>query len=196
DHPYLESRLTIQEKWVQVRNKWRRSHRRSSKRSDLASAAIVSNWRIEQWWQVVDRPLAAGAQQTAKKEECSDAQSWSDTLQRAAQPDIPRVETSRGDDSRIDRASAAPNRPARSNTANDNIIEHRVKDGESLWSISRQYDRPFPDVLKANPQVRDPDRIQPGDTVRIPLGSPPRPTAAPSTSTPSVPPSTGAPSTP
>jgi LysM repeat protein len=139
---------------------------------------------------VIDRPLAARSQRPAKKEESSDAQAWSESLQRATQPDA-----SRDDASRVDRASAAQNRPAGSNVANDNVIEHRAKKGDSLWSISRQYDRPFPDVLKANPQFRDPDVIRPGETVRVSLGSPP-PSAPPSTSTPSVPPPTAVPSTP
>jgi LysM repeat protein len=135
---------------------------------------------------VIDRPLAARAQRPAKKEESNDTQAWSESLKRASEPDAPRV----------DRAAAAQHQPAGPDVANDNVIEHRVKEGDSLWSISRQYNRPFPDVLKANPQFRDPDLIHPGETVHVPLGSPPRPSAPPPTGVPSVPPPTGVPSAP
>src|SRR5919201_1644961 len=97
---------------------------------------------------VIDRPLAARSQRPAKKEEGSDAQAWSESLKRASRPDAPPR-----DAARTDRTSAVQDGRAGANApANDNIIEHRAKEGDSLWSISRQYDRPFPDVLKANPQ--------------------------------------------
>src|SRR5262245_19362501 len=132
---------------------------------------------------VIDRPLAARSQRTAVKDESDEAQAWSASLKRATQPEAPRV----------DRASAAQHRLAGPQVANDNIIDHRVKEGDSLWSISRQYGVPFPDVLKANPQFRDPDLIHPGETVHVPLGSPPQPSVPPPTG---APPPTGGPSVP
>ena len=49
-----------------------------------------------------------------------------------------------------------------------NEIPHEVRPGETLYGISREYRAPFSDVLKANRQFRDPDRIKPGQVLKIP----------------------------
>ena len=54
----------------------------------------------------------------------------------------------------------------------DNEISHEAKPGDTLYGISQQYRAPFSDVLKANKQFRDPDRIKPGDVVFVPNADP------------------------
>ncbi|MCA6116479.1 LysM peptidoglycan-binding domain-containing protein [Bradyrhizobium sp. WSM 1738] len=53
-----------------------------------------------------------------------------------------------------------------------NEIPHQVKPGETLYGISKEYRAPFSDVLKANRQFRDPDRIKPGDVAFVPNADP------------------------
>ena len=53
-----------------------------------------------------------------------------------------------------------------------NEIPHEVKPGETLYGISKEYRAPFSDVLKANKQFRDPDRIKPGDVAFVPNADP------------------------
>ncbi|MDE5453987.1 LysM peptidoglycan-binding domain-containing protein [Bradyrhizobium sp. CSA112] len=53
-----------------------------------------------------------------------------------------------------------------------NEIPHEVKPGDTLYGISQEYRAPFSDVLKANRQFRDPDRIKPGDVAFVPNADP------------------------
>ena len=53
-----------------------------------------------------------------------------------------------------------------------NEIPHEVKRGETLYGIAQEYRAPFPDVLTANKQFRNPDRIKPGDVVFVPNADP------------------------
>lgn len=54
---------------------------------------------------------------------------------------------------------------------------HTVKTGDNLTNIARQNNIGVRDLIQANPQIQDPNRIWPGDQVRIPGGSPsPQPT--------------------
>lgn len=51
---------------------------------------------------------------------------------------------------------------------------HTVKKGDTLWDLSGEYlENPFnwPDLWKANPQVKDPDLIYPGEILVIPGGA-------------------------
>jgi len=45
---------------------------------------------------------------------------------------------------------------------------HIVKQGDSLYSIAKKYDVPLDDVVKANPDISNPDAIQVGMKVKIP----------------------------
>jgi hypothetical protein len=52
------------------------------------------------------------------------------------------------------------------------IKEYRVKKGDTLWDISNsELKDPFlwPKVWKENPEIKNPDRIYPGQIIRIPL---------------------------
>lgn len=52
-----------------------------------------------------------------------------------------------------------------------NYLEHTVKPGESLWSISAKYygnGNQYHRLVTANPQITDPNVIHPGDVIRVP----------------------------
>jgi len=52
-----------------------------------------------------------------------------------------------------------------------NYLEHVVQPGESLWSISAKYygsGNLYHRLVAANPQIKDPNVIHPGDVVRVP----------------------------
>lgn len=44
-----------------------------------------------------------------------------------------------------------------------------VQPGDSLWKISRKYQVGLTEVIQANPQIKNPDLIYPGDRVTVPL---------------------------
>ena len=51
------------------------------------------------------------------------------------------------------------------------VIEYRihiVEEGESLWTISKRYGVSFKETVNANPGLRDPNLIHPGDVVLVP----------------------------
>lgn len=55
--------------------------------------------------------------------------------------------------------------------AAEEIAEHRVQKGDTLWDITGTYLRDphaWPEVWKLNPQIKDPNRIKPGQIVRLP----------------------------
>lgn len=61
---------------------------------------------------------------------------------------------------------------------------HTVRSGDNLTHIARDNKIPLRDLLQANPQIQDPNRIWPGDQVRIPGGSPqPQPATTPTQTT-------------
>ncbi len=45
---------------------------------------------------------------------------------------------------------------------------HIVKKGDTLWGIARQYDAALTDLIAANPQIKNPNLIYPGNEVRLP----------------------------
>jgi LysM repeat protein/uncharacterized protein YvpB len=59
---------------------------------------------------------------------------------------------------------------------------HTVKSGETLSGIAADHNLALDDLVKANPQIRNPDLIKPGQEVRIPAATqavPPQPAPAP-----------------
>ena len=48
---------------------------------------------------------------------------------------------------------------------------YTVRQGDTLWAIARRYDLPVACLIGANPQIADPNRIRPGQILRIPLRS-------------------------
>ncbi|GAC41368.1 LysM peptidoglycan-binding domain-containing protein [Paenibacillus popilliae] len=51
---------------------------------------------------------------------------------------------------------------------------HIVKNGESLYSISQKYDVPLEKLLKMNPQLQDPNKIDVGMKIKVPSSSHPQ----------------------
>lgn len=51
-----------------------------------------------------------------------------------------------------------------------NASEHYVARGDSLWKISRSYGVALDKLINANPQIKDPNLIYPGDRVYVPDG--------------------------
>jgi len=49
----------------------------------------------------------------------------------------------------------------------DRVVAHTVQSGESLWVIARNHGMSVEDLEKANPQVTDPKRLQPGDQLNL-----------------------------
>ena len=45
---------------------------------------------------------------------------------------------------------------------------YRVRSGDCLWKIARQHGVSLQSVIRANPQIKNPDLIHPDDTVNIP----------------------------
>ncbi len=56
--------------------------------------------------------------------------------------------------------------------------EYTVQPGDTLWGIARRFGVSVGALLRWNPQVKDPDRIFPGQVLRIPKG-PPKATSSP-----------------
>lgn len=54
-----------------------------------------------------------------------------------------------------------------------------VQAGDTLWAIARQNGVTLDELTRANPQIRDPNLIYPGQTVQIPAQAEPAPTAPP-----------------
>ena len=73
------------------------------------------------------------------------------------------LQTAQRDRAKADGATAAQR---------GNEVPHQIKPGESLYEISQDYRAPFSDVLKANKQLRDPNRVHPGDIAFVPNADP------------------------
>jgi len=52
---------------------------------------------------------------------------------------------------------------------------HVVKEGETLWGIAQKYGVSLDELIKANPQIQNPDVIHPGMKVKIPASAEPKP---------------------
>ena len=46
--------------------------------------------------------------------------------------------------------------------------EYTVKSGDTLWGIAKQHHVSFQELKRANPQIKHPNQILPGDKVVIP----------------------------
>ena len=50
------------------------------------------------------------------------------------------------------------------------MFYYTVAKGDSLWMIAKKFGISLEDLIKANPQIKDPNKIYEGNRVRIPLG--------------------------
>lgn len=67
--------------------------------------------------------------------------------------------------------SAAASAPAAAPTsAGPGMLEHKVEDNETYYSIAKRYGVTMESMVAANPQVK-PERLRPGMTVRVPMKS-------------------------
>jgi LysM repeat protein len=48
---------------------------------------------------------------------------------------------------------------------------YRIKAGDTLGKIAKRFDITVADILAANPQITDPDKIIPGQVITIPPAS-------------------------
>ena len=48
------------------------------------------------------------------------------------------------------------------------IVTHTVRKGDTLWAIARTYGVKLTNLIAANPQIKNPNLIYPGNEVRIP----------------------------
>ena len=46
---------------------------------------------------------------------------------------------------------------------------YMISKGDSLWMIAKKFGISLEELIKANPQIKDPNKIHEGETVRIPL---------------------------
>ena len=51
-----------------------------------------------------------------------------------------------------------------------NIYKHVVKQGDTLWKLSKAWGLPLQTLIAANPQLSDPNQLKVGDVVNIPTG--------------------------
>ncbi len=51
--------------------------------------------------------------------------------------------------------------------------QHVVKQGDSLWKLSKAWGVPLSDMIKANPQLKNPNVLLTGEIVNIPKASSP-----------------------
>lgn len=65
-----------------------------------------------------------------------------------------------------EKAAKVKDAAARVATPQDTV--HTVKKGETLSGIAKANDVKLKDVVKANPQIKDPNLIHPGDQVKVP----------------------------
>ena len=62
--------------------------------------------------------------------------------------------------------SSLPGETAES--AGQSAKTHAVRKGDTLWGIAKQYGVSLAALLQANPQIKNPNLIHPGEAVRIP----------------------------
>jgi murein DD-endopeptidase MepM/ murein hydrolase activator NlpD len=62
------------------------------------------------------------------------------------------------------------NVPTARDQASSTTDTHRIERGDTLSELAQRYNTTVSDFLKANPQIRDPDRIYAGDTLKVPQG--------------------------
>lgn len=62
----------------------------------------------------------------------------------------------------------APSAPAQAAGTAGAVREHTVTGGDTLWGIAGKYGVSLENVLKANPGIKNPNLIHPGDKVVIP----------------------------
>lgn len=96
---------------------------------------------------------------------------------RAANPDV-GDRLAPGDAVRLPAATALPSRQ-------DTV--HTVRRGETLSGIAKAHGLTLAELLAANPQIRDPDRIAVGQAVNVPDGAKPLPTPPKGGSSPDTP---------
>ena len=45
---------------------------------------------------------------------------------------------------------------------------HTVGQGDTLWAVAKRYGVGLADLIRANPQIKNPNLIYPGEAVRVP----------------------------
>ena len=45
---------------------------------------------------------------------------------------------------------------------------HTVRKGDTLWAVAKQYGVELAALIRANPQIKNPNLIYPGEAVKVP----------------------------
>ena len=46
---------------------------------------------------------------------------------------------------------------------------YTVEKGDTLWNIAKRFDISLDDIIEANPQLKDPNMLQPGMVLNVPV---------------------------
>ena len=57
---------------------------------------------------------------------------------------------------------------AAAGNAAGNQKAHTVRKGDTLWAIAKQYGVELAALIRANPQIKNPNLIYPGEAVKVP----------------------------
>lgn len=75
---------------------------------------------------------------------------------------------------KLTQITTSPDSSNQSNSADQNTINpsnqdsYIVRKGDTLWAIAKHYQVPLTDLIAANPQIKNPNLIYPGNEVHIP----------------------------
>lgn len=73
-----------------------------------------------------------------------------------------------GYDGSLTQREDSPRLPGAGQSAGGASAAYIVKKGDSLWAIAKQYGVALAELIRANPQIKNPNLIYPGDEVNIP----------------------------
>ena len=73
-----------------------------------------------------------------------------------------------GYDAVLTEVQSAPSQTAAASAAKEDSAVYTVRKGDTLWGIAKSYGVALTALITANPQIKNPNLIYPGDQVRLP----------------------------